>query len=281
MQQDGLPPINAQSSLLALPPIPQHSDEPPTDATPMNFDTSDLQHALPRSRQLTGTAGGLRRATSAPHSMDTLGNEPQAGYLPPSGGPMRRVSSSLGMRRSSSFFWTPSAHNEFERAMNDLAARGAEVTAAAIMAEMRRREQTDLTELKLPDVDKHFRKKMLVQNRVLQNLSERPPLVGAGAPPASSLGSGSTPASAHGFRGHSVPGLQRPSQMAVVAEEQDPAVTAAAAAATAAAAAAFSDGLAQQFNAQRMQHLQLAAARESLLSHAEAQIIAQQQAEAH
>ena len=46
---------------------------------------------------------------------------------------MRRVQSSLGMRRSSSFFWTPAAHHEFERALSTLNARGAEVSAASIM----------------------------------------------------------------------------------------------------------------------------------------------------
>jgi len=184
----------------------------------MLFDTADLQLALTRSRQQAGVAGGLRRATSAPHSMDVLGQEPQASYLKPSGGPMRRVSSSLGMRRSSSFFWTPTAHGEFERALIALSTRGADITAAAIMSEMGSRPE--LMELKWADVDKHLKKKMMVQSRVLQQLSERPHLsTAAGDAPAASstagLAAGITPPSTHGLRSHGRPTTSPRMQMSL------------------------------------------------------------------
>ena len=70
---------------------------------------------------------------------------------------MRRAASSLALRRSSSFFWTPSAHQDFERAISALVARG-EVTAMAIMGEMNHHSP----DLKLSDVDKHLRKKALL-----------------------------------------------------------------------------------------------------------------------
>lgn len=65
---------------------------------------------------------------------------------------MRRVQSSLGMRRSSSFFWTPAAHHEFERALSTLNARGAEVSAAAIMTLMGLH-----SDLKMNDIERHLK----------------------------------------------------------------------------------------------------------------------------
>lgn len=288
--QAPLPPINPSSPLLALQPTTSSASAVPdiSDGAVggFNFDTSELQHALMRSRQQAGGGGGLRRATSAPHSMDVLGLEPAqqqqqqqpvsggAAYLPPSGGPMRRVASSLGMRRSSSFFWTPAAHHDFERATNALAARGVEVTAAAIMGEMRHHTGGGFgaNELKLADVDKHLRKKQLVQRRVLQQLSDRPqvqtPVLPSSCPPATSAGSAS-------MRMQMAPGLA-PGLRAVVEEPVAGSaiglgatiagVGAASSAATAAAAQALSDSLAQQFHAQQMQHLQFAAARERLVA---------------
>lgn len=255
--------------------------EPAAQATTgFSFDTFELQHALLRSRQQAGACGGLRRATSAPHSMDMLGMEPSASsagagaaaaagrYLPPSGGPMRRVASSLGMRRSASFFWTPSAHHDFERAIHALASRGAEITATAIMDLMGARHAADL---KLADVEKHLRKKVLVQRRVLQQLQDRPNDAAAAASSGVSLRV-------------ALPAAVAPQQapaMAAVAEEphQPPSPVAppaaAAQAAAAAAAAALSDNLVQQFQAQQMQHMQFSAARESIIAAAEAQIVQQ------
>ena len=68
-------------------------------------------------------------------------------------GPMRRVASSLGMRRSNSFLWTPAAHHDFERAIGFLSARGVEISATAIAHLMRQRH----AELKEGDVEKHLR----------------------------------------------------------------------------------------------------------------------------
>lgn len=346
-----LPPINADSSLLAQQPLQQPTEttmdvsdvSAPGSGLGFNlaFDIGDMQHALMRSGQSSGSCGGLRRAISAPHSMNTLGWEPgmplqqsqqsfgtsatsRQNYLAPSGGPMRRINSSLGLRRSSSFFWTPAAHHDFERAIHALGSRGAEVTAGNIMSEMSR---ALTAELKLADVDKHLRKKLLVQRRVLQQLStsaERPAnaidpcasgLAGAAGSASAAAGAPSFAATActeAGLGASGAPGglplrtmapagLLPPGigSMAAVAEEptsacggalgegtmrmgalgmgggsglgasgqqQHQASSAAAAAACQQAMASEMAGLAQQFNAQRMQHLQLAAAREALVA---------------
>ena len=65
---------------------------------------------------------------------------------------MRRVASSLGMRRSSSFFWTPTAHHDFEKAIGTLTARGADISAAGIMQLMAHH-----ADLKASDVDRHLK----------------------------------------------------------------------------------------------------------------------------
>ena len=279
-----LPPVNPISPLLAM--GQQHAFPPPPSSQlpspAIHFDVSDLQLALTRSRQEAGGAGGLRRATSAPHSMDALGQDPRGkngnsnhGYLAPSGGPMRRVSSSLGMRRSASFFWTPAAHHDFERAVAALTARGTECSASAILNEMSHRAN-----LQLSDVDNHLRKRMLVQRRVLQTLVDRPPLASvasqattaAPAPTHATTATQSSSPTGHVQFGthnpHTSPIFARPSAMAAVAEEEP---------GTAAAAAVLSEGLAYQLTTQKLQHLQLAAAREALLTHAERQLLSQQQ----
>ena len=113
-----LPPIAERSSLLAVAPPVLVAVDPSigvaSDSSAGGFGTEELTNALVRSQQISTPVHGMRRATSAPHSMDSLASSSEdsgggSGYLPPSGGPMRRVASSLGMRRSSSFFWTPSA----------------------------------------------------------------------------------------------------------------------------------------------------------------------------
>ena len=91
----------------------------------------------------------MRRTCSAPHSMDALG---VPDVLAPSGGPMRRVASSVGMRRSNSFFWTPAAHHEFEAACEELARSGIVPTAPAILHAMGARP-----DLKIADIDKHLK----------------------------------------------------------------------------------------------------------------------------
>lgn len=362
-----LPPINLASPLVAHQPI--HLSEPADVSDSwggsgrgggggagnggfegMGFDTSELQHALMRSRQQAGACGGLRRATSAPHSMDSLGWEPaplsqvqpstspmsvrNSSYLPPTGGPMRRVGTSLGLRRSSSFFWTPAAHHDFERAIDCLSSRGGEVTAVNILAEMSHSHSADL---KLSDVDKHLRKKMLMHRRVLQQLGTAPDRTGLGsgtacdgaaaassaASAAASFGAGMAGMAEDGTRGTRMglrspmgvrPGgsLGLPPAMAAVAEEptclttnsstssdlvgalvtsagavlpqahapplqtpagagrppppsqaQQPSLPHSSPAA--AAAHAISESLTQQFQTQRLQHMQLTAAREAMV----------------
>lgn len=66
-----LPPLATASPLIAL--VGCVDEEEP--AAGVNFDTSSLTIALSRSMQ--HTTGSLRRATSAPHSLNTLGREPR------------------------------------------------------------------------------------------------------------------------------------------------------------------------------------------------------------
>ena len=184
----GLPPINAASTLLACPLGAPPSPGGPAEAQP----THQFAHQPPpfRAIQVADGSGSMRRALSAPHSMERLGygkasNLPEDVYMAPSGGPMRRIASSLGMRRSSSFFWSPAAHGDFERALAALTARGLEPTATTIMAEMRPAHLEG--GLKLTDVEKHLRKKRLVQSRVLGGPGTERPNQGApgGAAPPS------------------------------------------------------------------------------------------------
>ena len=248
-------PINAASSLLAVPPVaegnsgggggeggtdaaPSTAGVPSMGSTPITFDTlsCSMRCSARDSSRARAAACAVRLA---PHSMDALGIEAapsffgqppidvgdgsgggggmgavgamgsavgmggggggssmgrpgggaavtNPGYLAPTGGPMRRVASSLGMRRSSSFFWTPSAHHDFEKAINALAARGAQITPEAIMGVLTPTRHVQAGDLKLSDVEKHLRKKVLVQRRVMQHLA--PPGVtcadGSGSPPA-------------------------------------------------------------------------------------------------
>jgi len=142
------------------------------------------------------------RATSAPHSMNLIALQQQQQeeqqrqpQLSPTGGPIRRVASSLGMRRSNSFLWTPASHRDFERAIGYLNARGTTTSAAAIVQLMRQSH----ADIKVQDVEKHLRvctchahnhslmcrcvpillspafvqKKFLVQRRIMQQLTAR------------------------------------------------------------------------------------------------------------
>ena len=72
------------------------------------------------------------------------------------------------VRRSSSFFWTPTAHLDFEKAIGALTARGAEVTPGNIMQLM-----THHSDLKMTDIDRHLKKKQLVQRRRQEAFSAR------------------------------------------------------------------------------------------------------------
>ena len=143
-----LPPVAASSSLIAPMPMVESRDIDADggDGGGVSFGTQDLAMALTRSQQ-HNNVGGMRRTCSAPHSMDALG---VPDVLAPSGGPMRRVASSVGMRRSNSFFWTPAAHHEFEAACEELARSGIVPTAPAILHAMAARP--DL--LDLLDIDK-------------------------------------------------------------------------------------------------------------------------------
>jgi len=233
------PPVNQSSSLMAVQPRAA-ADADISMTQPATFDIQNLQLALTRSQQ-TSSSTGLRRAVSAPHSIDSLA-QPEQGYLPPSGGPMRRNHSSLGLRRSSSFFWTPAAHQEFERALSALNARGAEVSASAIMTLMGLH-----SDLKMNDIERHLKKKQLVQRRVLAQLNTQ-----TASPLDCSTGSSSQPTSP-----------PRPS-MAAVAEEPGPFEGGGTPAATAVRVT-----LTDQLDRQKQEHRQMAAMREHMLASAE------------
>lgn len=168
-----LPPVAASSSLIAPMPMVESRDIDADggDGGGVSFGTQDLAMALTRSQQ-HNNVGGMRRTCSAPHSMDALG---VPDVLAPSGGPMRRVASSVGMRRSNSFFWTPAAHHEFEAACEELARSGIVPTAPAILHAMAARP-----DLKIADIDKHLK----VSARTPRRARNDPP--SAPSPPARS-----------------------------------------------------------------------------------------------
>jgi len=160
---------------------------------------------------------------------------------------MRRVASSLGMRRSTSFFWTPAAHHDFEHAVESLSARGVAITAASLLPLMRHH-----ADLKAADIDKHMHKKMLVQRRLMQQLTPRAPLVNHGAertppqpPPLTHRSSGSNE------------GIQ----MAPVVEEPSLLVS---------AAGPPQLSMGEQLERQRQQHRQIAGAQAHMQALAEA-----------
>ena len=84
---------------------------------------------------------------------------------------MRRIASSLGMRRSNSFFWTPAAHHDFERAIAYLSNHGVEPSTDRVHSLMRQHYPS----LNSDDVEKHLRKRLLVRRRVQLSLGAPPP----------------------------------------------------------------------------------------------------------
>jgi len=247
MQNADLPPINNSSSLMAVQPL---QADVSMMQQPVMFDTQDLQSALNRSQQASGSGGGLRRAVSLPQEMSSFAEMHAAPLenLPPSGGPMRRVASSLGMRRSSSFFWTPQAHHDFEKAIGALAARGGDVSPGAIMQLM-----SHHSDLKLMDIDRHLKKKQLVQRRILQQLNLRDAAAGsADQQIVLSTGQASPTSPPGGLAALSEepptpPGGLPPNTMPVgLAEDHG--------------------GLIAQLDQQKMQHRQMAAMREQMLA---------------
>jgi len=248
-----LPPVNANSALLAAQPAEAVVGSSSLDTTPLE-DTSDLYTALTRSHS------SMRRAISAPHSMDLYLLQLQhqqaqatvqhAQPPPPQGGeaagamsgPMRRVASSLGMRRSNSFLWTPAAHNDFERAIGFLSARGVEVSATAIAHLMRQRH----ADLKEGDVDKHLRRKFAIQHRMLQQLQRGPEYPAAPSSWPAEAATGHTPqvdAACAGVGG-SLTGM-----MSAVHEEPNPPIS-----------------LSEQLDQQRAAHQQMMAMRQQMLA---------------
>jgi len=180
MAERPLPPINHASSLVAR--TSQDEDELQRDTTSIEPSPDNMSFAALSLKRSQEAVSGMKRAMSAPHSMDLLGLESHqhqrlrqhqadaqqlTEYLPPSGGPMRRVATSLGMRRSSSFFWAKSAHRDFERAVDELNARGVEPTAPAVHSIMKVLHN-DLT---IADIEKHSKKKALVERHIMKHLS--------------------------------------------------------------------------------------------------------------
>ena len=175
-----LPPVAASSSLIAPMPMVESRDIDADggDSGGVSFGTQDLAMALTRSQQ-HNNVGGMRRTCSAPHSMDALG---VPDVLAPSGGPMRRVASSVGMRRSNSFFWTPAAHHEFEAACEELARSGIVPTAPAILHAMAARP-----DLKIADIDKHLKVSTHTPRRARNDPPSAPSSPARSASPARAL----------------------------------------------------------------------------------------------
>ena len=175
-----LPPVAASSSLIAPMPMVESRDIDADggDGGGVSFGTQDLAMALTRSQQ-HNNVGGMRRTCSAPHSMDALG---VPDVLAPSGGPMRRVASSVGMRRSNSFFWTPAAHHEFEAACEELARSGIVPTAPAILHAMAARP-----DLKIADIDKHLKVRARTPRRARNDPPSAPSSPARSAAPARAL----------------------------------------------------------------------------------------------
>ena len=175
-----LPPVAASSSLIAPMPMVESRDidADGCDGGGVSFGTQDLAMALTRSQQ-HNNVGGMRRTCSAPHSMDALG---VPDVLAPSGGPMRRVASSVGMRRSNSFFWTPAAHHEFEAACEELARSGIVPTAPAILHAMAARP-----DLKIADIDKHLKVSTRTPRRARKGPPRAPSSPARSAAPARAL----------------------------------------------------------------------------------------------
>ena len=175
-----LPPVAASSSLIAPMPMVESRDIDADggDGGGVSFGTQDLAMALTRSQQ-HNNVGGMRRTCSAPHSMDALG---VPDVLAPSGGPMRRVASSVGMRRSNSFFWTPAAHHEFEAACEELARSGIVPTAPAILHAMAARP-----DLKIADIDKHLKVRTRTPRRARNDPPSAPSSPARSAAPARAL----------------------------------------------------------------------------------------------
>ena len=176
--------------------------------------------------------------------MNSFGLPQPQENLPPSGGPMRRVASSLGMRRSSSFFWTPAAHLDFEKAIGALTARGADITPSNIMQLM-----THHSDLKMTDIDRHLKKKQLVQRRILQQLNARE----AGSSGVADLSTGQA---------------APPGGLGGVAEEPPTVSGGATAPSSGAAVGLLEDhgGLIAQLDQQKRQHREMAAMRESMMA---------------
>ena len=114
-------------------------------------------------------------------------------------------------------------------------------------------------DLQLADVDKHLRKRSLVQRRVLQSLQDRPLVLGGCDNASLPERTAAVPAVPPQSFQMTSPSSARPPSMAAVAEED----------------AFGAAALAQQLNAQRAQHMQFAAEREAVM-HTERQIAAQQ-----
>mmetsp|Transcript_4484 Transcript_4484/g.12577 ORF Transcript_4484/g.12577 Transcript_4484/m.12577 type:complete len:325 (+) Transcript_4484:332-1306(+) len=157
----GIPPVNHRSPLIAAnAPQDATSSQGPSGSDATSFNFGHLRSALAPGDD---SPDALRKVVSAPHSMHKMAGSPTSpktrARLAGNGGPMRRVATattSLTMRRSTSFMWTMDVHRDFESAVQTLVSRGrqvSELSAADVLALMKYSGAPGLTE---SSVERHL-----------------------------------------------------------------------------------------------------------------------------
>lgn len=123
-----IPPVNFNSPLVAVGQGPRRVTFDGGDDANLHEDTfavDGLKTAL-RDEGTRLSEAELRKTASAPHSMHKLGDAVSGKCKGRSGGPMRRVATSIGplaLRRNNSFMWTMEVHRDFETAVQALMSR--------------------------------------------------------------------------------------------------------------------------------------------------------------
>mmetsp|Transcript_4483 Transcript_4483/g.12570 ORF Transcript_4483/g.12570 Transcript_4483/m.12570 type:complete len:276 (+) Transcript_4483:332-1159(+) len=182
----GIPPVNHRSPLIAAnAPQDATSSQGPSGSDATSFNFGHLRSALAPGDD---SPDALRKVVSAPHSMHKMAGSPTSpktrARLAGNGGPMRRVATattSLTMRRSTSFMWTMDVHRDFESAVQTLVSRGrqvSELSAADVLALMKYSGAPGLTE---SSVERHLQKRTQLQLKLSQMLP--PPAPVSAEPP--------------------------------------------------------------------------------------------------
>jgi len=170
-----LPPVNYNSSLVAdhgRPPSALLEAAVAQDSSAFNFGRLAAELNPPNVSAASIRSASMRKISSAPVALNTLGGirggPPSSTGGSRSGGPMRRVATSINLpaRRSNAFMWTMEMHRDFENAVQTLVSRGrdvAEITAAEVIALMKYSGAEGLTEL---SIQRHLEKRMSLQQKL-------------------------------------------------------------------------------------------------------------------